>query len=123
MSSSKKKTYPLTRLVAAATGGYAIYCLAKPEHLSQALGEKGKAAEATDRVGYTYAARDLAISALAFVPKMAPVSAALRIAGDLGDAAVLGATGPEDNRSTLVGVPLTWGGITAAALLIDRARN
>lgn len=121
--SSSKKTYPLTRLVAAATGVYAIYSISKPEHLADALGKKGSAADAANDLAHAFAARDLAISALAFIPKMAPISAAMRITSDLGDAAILGSTGPDDRRSTLVGVPLTWGTLTAVALWIDRRRN
>lgn len=106
--------------MAAATAGYALFALAKPRHLADALEESGDAAAATDRMAYTYAVRDLAISALAFAPGLAPVSAGLRVAGDIGDAAILGVSGPASERAKLIGVPLVWGVLNTAALLADR---
>lgn len=116
-------SYPLTKAVAIATAAYAAYCIVAPRHVADALEETGDAARATDRVAYTYAARDLVKSALAFVPGLAPVAGALRIAGDLGDAVVLGATAPASARAKLIAVPLGWGALTGAALLIDKVRN
>lgn len=113
-------SYPLTRTMAALTAGYAVFAAARPRHLSSALDESGDAARATDRLARTYAVRDLSTSALAFVPGLAPVAAALRITGDLGDAAILGTTGPASERAKLVGVPLTWAALSAAALVLDR---
>ncbi|GAA4869102.1 hypothetical protein [Serinicoccus chungangensis] len=113
-------SYPLTKTMAALTAGYAVFAAARPRHLSSALDETGAAARATDRLAWTYAVRDLSTSALAFVPGLAPVAGLLRITGDLGDAAILGTTGPESERAKLAGVPLTWAALNAAALLLDR---
>lgn len=115
-----ENTYPLTKGMAVATAAYAVYALVKPSHLSGALQESGDAAAATHRMAYTYAVRDLSTSALAFVPGLAPVAAALRISGDAGDATILGATAPAEARAKLIAVPAAWGVLNALALLVDR---
>ncbi|MFK5584737.1 MULTISPECIES: hypothetical protein [unclassified Serinicoccus] len=118
-------TYVFSKAVAVATAGYALFAVARPQHLSDALGEKGAAADATHRTAYTYAARDLPISALTVLGRgeLPAAGALLRLAGDLGDAVVLGLTGPDGKRGTLVAVPLAWGGITLGALALDRWRD
>ena len=113
-------SYPLTKAMALGTAGYAVFAALRPRHLSHALEESGEAARATDRLAWTYAVRDLGTSALAFVPGMAPVAAVLRISGDVGDAAILSSTGPESARGKLAGVPLAWGALNTAALMLDR---
>lgn len=113
-------SYPLTKTMAALTAGYAVFAAVRPRHLASALDEHGAAARATDRLALTYAVRDLSTSALAFVPGLAPLAGVLRITGDLGDAAILGATGPGSERAKLVGVPLAWAALSTAALAIDR---
>ncbi|WP_151526477.1 hypothetical protein [Serinicoccus kebangsaanensis] len=112
-------SFPLTKIMAAATAGYAVFAAARPRHLASALDEHGPAARATDRLARTYAVRDLSTSALAFVPGGAPVAALLRITGDLGDAAILGSTVPPSVRAKVVGVPLAWGVLNTAALALD----
>lgn len=112
-------TYPLTKALAVGTATYAIFAATKPRHLADALQLSGPAAQATDRLAYTYAVRDLAISSLAFAPGMAPAAGLLRIVGDVGDAAVLGSSAPSESRSKVVGVPLAWGALNTIALLID----
>lgn len=115
-----ERTYPLTKTMAAATAAYAVYAAVKPRHLADALGETGARAGATDRLAYTYAVRDLLTSGLAFVPGFTPVAAGLRMAGDLGDATILGSTAPAEARAKLVAVPLGWAVLNAAALILDR---
>lgn len=117
--------YVFSKTVAVATAGYALFALARPQHLSDALEERGSAARATHRTAYTYAARDLPISALTVLGRgdLPAAGALLRLAGDLGDALVLGLTGPGSKRGTLAGVPLAWGAITVGALALDRWRD
>lgn len=118
-------SYPRTRALAAATAVYGVYAAAKPEHLPQALGES-ETGPGANRLPYTYAARDLTTSALGiFGPgRLIPVAAALRIAGDAGDATVLGLTTQNKVRVKVIGITLGWGAINAVGLALDlRARR
>ncbi len=74
------------------------------------------------RLSRTYGVRDLASTALLFTPERSLVRAgmALRIAGDLGDCAILGAsTADTDVRRKLVLITLGWAALNAAAWLVD----
>lgn len=115
--------HPLSRTLSLASAGYAVFAGLKPRHLADALGETGAQATAYDRMARTYAARDIGISVLgAFGPARAvPVSIALRVLNDLGDAWALG-TGRDDPavRRKVLGVTLGYAALNSAALLTDR---
>jgi hypothetical protein len=115
-----------SKLLLLATAGYGAFALAKPRHLADALEAPGEQAPAIDQMAYTYAGRDLSISALGLLsrnPTLVTAAMVLRILGDLSDAAVLGtaATKP-DVRAKVLGVTLGYAAVNAAALAADRRR-
>lgn len=120
-------SYRLSRLLSTGTAGYAAFALVKPSHLADAM-----QADRSDRSGYdllaqTYGVRDLAISSLGIFGRSAKtVKAAMliRIAMDLGDAAVLSArTDDEDVRRKVLAVTLGWAALNSLALVVDSRRN
>jgi hypothetical protein len=120
-------SHPLSRLLSTATAAYGGYALARPTHLWQAL-----RADSTDRDGLellarTYGVRDLTIGSLAVLgraPQTVRAAMLLRIAMDIGDAAVLSArTDDEDVRRKVLAVTLGWAGLNALALALDSARD
>ena len=120
-------SYKLSRLMSTATAGYGAFALVSPEHLGNAL-DAGKA----DRPGLsllaqTYGVRDLAISSLGIFGrsgKTVKAAMLLRIAMDLGDAALLsGKTDDDEIRTKVLAVTLGWAGLNALALVIDSVRN
>lgn len=116
------RRYPLSRVLGAATAAYAGYALARPGPLTRALQAAPSEEPALDRLARTYGVRDLASTALLFTGSTALIRAgmALRIAGDLGDCAILGTstTDPAVRRKV---VPITagWATLNAAAWLAD----
>jgi len=120
-------SYPLSRLLSTATAAYGGYALAQPGHLWQALQADRKHQAGLELLARTYGVRDLAISSLGiFGRSPATVKAAmlLRIAMDLGDAAVLSSQTDDDEiRNKILAVTLGWAGANALALLIDSARD
>ena len=119
-------SYRLSRALSAATAAYGGYALVRPAHLWQALQADRKDREGLELLARTYGVRDLAISALGvFGRSERTVRAAmlLRIAMDLGDAALLsGRTDDEDVRRKVLAVTLGWAGLNTAALAINSAR-
>ncbi len=116
--------YPLTRIMGAATSGYALYALAKPGHLADAMQTPSGQRPALDSLARTYGVRDLATSALLFGDsRMVRAAAAIRIAGDLGDAAILSAQAPTAQvRKKILGVTVSWAALNALAVWIDSRR-
>ncbi len=116
-------TYPRTRLVQLATAVYGAYALAQPEHLHSALPADVDRLTSR-RLSTTYAGRDLPISLLGAFgpPRLVPVALALRLAGDLTDAATLGSTTTGSSRTKVLGVTLGWGAVNLAAFAADRRR-
>lgn len=114
--------YLFSRVMGLATATYAGYALARPGHLTRALAAPPSQQSALDRLARTYGVRDLASTALLFTPDPALIRAgmALRIAGDLGDCAILG-TSVHDHavRRKLVATTLGWATLNAAAWLAD----
>ena len=114
-----------SKLISVLTAGYGAFALAKPRHLADNLEAPAGQAPAYDRMAYTYAGRDLAISGLALAsrnPSVISAAMALRIASDLADAGILGSESssrPNVQRKVL-GVTLGWAALNAAALLADR---
>ena len=123
---TRANPYTASRIVSAATAGYAVFAAVKPRHLARGLQAPEKHAPALDRVAYTYTGRDLSISALAFTgsPMGVRASILMRIVGDLTDATVLGAYAPnKDARRKVLGVTLGWAVVNAAALAWDERRT
>jgi hypothetical protein len=110
-----------------ASAAYGGYALAQPSHLWQALKSDRKDQEGLELLGRTYGVRDSAISLLAILGRSdETVRAAmlLRIAMDLGDAAVLSTrTKDPDVRRKVLAVTLGWAALNTAALAIDTRRN
>ena len=120
-------SYPLSRLLSAATATYGGYALAQPAHLWQALQADRKDREGLELLARTYGVRDLAISSLAvFGRRPGTVRAAmlLRIAMDLGDCALLTAKAEDDDvRAKVAAITLGWAGLNALALAVDSRRS
>jgi hypothetical protein len=120
-------SYPLSRLLSTATAAYGGYALARPAHLWQALQADRKDREGLELLARTYGVRDLAISSLGIFgrsPRTVKAAMLLRIAMDLGDAALLSTrTDDEEIRKKILGITLGWAGANTLALLIDSARD
>jgi hypothetical protein len=113
-----------SKLISLATAGYGAFAAAKPRHLADGLEAPAAQAPAFDRMAYTYAGRDLAISGLALVaksPSLVTAAMVLRIVGDLSDALVLstGTSKPAVQKKVLA-VTLGWAALNTAALVADR---
>ena len=80
-----------------------------------------------DLLAQTYGVRDLAISSLGVFgrsPRTVRAAMVLRIAMDLGDAALLATRiGPDQVRTKVLAVTLGWAGLNTLALLVDARRN
>jgi hypothetical protein len=96
------------RVMSVATAAYAVYALAKPEHLGRAIGSSDPM---WDTVARIFGVRDLAVSAVGVFgpPTAARAALAIRCALDFGDAAALGATLDGEARTKVLGVAGGWG--------------
>ena len=115
-------TYPLSRALSAATAAYGGFALARPAHLWQALDADRGDRDGLELLARTYGVRDLAISSLGMLGEARTVRAAmiLRIAMDLGDAALLSArTSDPAIRQKVLAVTLSWGALNTVALVLD----
>ncbi len=115
-----------SKLLSLATASYGAFALARPRHLAEGIEAPADQAPAFDRMAYTYAGRDLSISALALLsrnPSVVTGAMLLRIVGDLADAAIL-ATGTDkpEVRTKVLGVTLGWAALNTAALVADRRK-
>jgi hypothetical protein len=119
-------TQTLSRLMSAATAGYAAYALTRPEHLGRVMQADGAERHFYDQVARGYGVRDLAISALGLTgpARAVPVAIVLRIAGDLTDGAFLGSRAPNGQvRAKVLGATLGWAALNLTALVVDRRRT
>ncbi|HEU5038458.1 MAG TPA: hypothetical protein VFT70_15735 [Nocardioides sp.] len=119
-------SFPLSRFLSAATAAYGGYALTQPAHLWQALQADRKDREGLELLAMTYGVRDLAISSAGMFGRPGAVRAAmlLRIAMDLGDAALLSTrTDDPDVRRKVLAVTLGWAGLNALALAVDTVRD
>ncbi|MGB7450264.1 MAG: hypothetical protein WA892_14220 [Ornithinimicrobium sp.] len=117
-------TYPLSRILSTATAGYGVFALLKPDHLGTALEAPGEQMPAFDLMAYTYALRDIPVSAVgmfASSPRLVTGSMLMRIASDFGDATILGLNiADEQVRTKALKVTLGWGALNVLGLLLDR---
>lgn len=120
----------MLRLVGAATAVYGVAVTARPALLARPsglTGADGRAAEATEVSLRPVAWRDAACGlAMLLAPEGPALRAAtlLRIAADLGDAALLGATLPRRrHRVGAVAVSVGWGALSVAGLLGGRNQD
>ncbi len=117
-------TFPLSRVLSAGTAAYGLFALIKPDHLSSALEAPPEQKPAFDLMAYTYAARDIPVSAVgmfASSPAWVTASMLMRIFSDFGDAAILGINMDDPQvRNKALGVTIAWGLLNSAALAIDR---
>ena len=116
-----------SHLMSAATAGYAVFALAKPRHLGNALTRSPLKQPEYDLVARMFGPRDLALSALALVapsPRAREHAMIARVVLDLSDAAMLT---PEARTNTakakVLGATLTWASLNVAAILADRDRD
>jgi hypothetical protein len=120
-------TYPLSRIMSTASAAYGVYALTQPSHLWHALHSDRADQEGLELLARTYGVRDTAISTLAVLgrsDRTVRAAMVLRIAMDLGDAAVLGSrTEDRDLRRKVLGVTLGWAALNAVALGIDSRRS
>lgn len=120
-------TQSYSRIMSAATAGYAVFALVKPRHLGTALTRSPLKQPEYDLVARMFGPRDLALSALAL---LAPSASAreqamlARVALDLADAALLT---PEARtagaKAKVLGATLTWAGLNVAAIVADRQQR
>lgn len=119
----------LLRVVGVATAAYGAAVTLKPELLAKPSGlvdAAGRTAAHTRTSLRPLAWRDAASGiALALAPEGAALRTAawVRIAADLGDAALLGATLPREARAKAVAVSVGWGSLSVAALCHRRDRR
>jgi hypothetical protein len=120
-------SHRLSRLMSTATAGYGAYALANPQHLGQVLEVDAQDRPGMDLLAQTYGVRDLVISSLGIFgrsPRTVRAAMVLRIAMDLGDAALLSTrVGPGRVRTKVLAVTLGWAGLNSLALLVDARRN
>lgn len=117
-------TYPLSRILSTATAAYGAYALLRPDHLGSALEAPAEQMAAFDLMAYTYALRDIPVSAVAMFAssdQLVVGSMLMRIASDLGDATILGlGVTDEQGRATALKVTLGWAALNLVGLLLDR---
>ncbi len=113
-----------SKLLSLATAAYGAFALAKPRHLADGIEAPADQAPAFDQMAYTYAGRDLSISGLAIAssnPALVTAAMALRILGDLSDAAILSTgTSKAGVQKKVLAVTLGWAALNTVALVADR---
>lgn len=118
-------SYRLSRMMSTATAGYGVFALVNPAHLPDALQADKEDRPGLELLAETYGVRDLAISALGIFgrsPRTVRAAMLLRIAMDLGDAALLSTKTDDEVRQKVLAVTLGWAGLNALALLVDSVR-
>ena len=118
-------SYRLSRMMSTATAGYGVFALANPAHLPDALQADKEDRPGLELLAETYGVRDLAISALGIFgrsPRTVRAAMLLRIAMDLGDAALLATKTDDEVRKKVLAVTLGWAGLNALALVVDSVR-
>lgn len=113
----------ILRAVGAATALYGLAVTARPSLLARPSGLTNAAGHVADHTAISLrplAWRDLASGVALAVAPSGPAlrtAAAVRLAADFGDAALLAVTLPPERRVKAVAVSVGWGALTAAGLL------
>src|SRR5690349_4378478 len=118
-------TYRLSRLLSAATASYGAFALARPGHLPDALQADKEDRPGLELLAETYGVRDLAISSRGMFGRSERTGRAamiLRIAMDLGAAALLSPKPADEFRQKVLAVTRGGAGPNTLALVIDSAR-
>lgn len=117
-------TLSYSKLISAATAGYAVFALVKPRHLGKALTKSPLKQPEYDLVARMFGPRDLVISALALVaPSPAARERAMvaRVTLDLSDAVLLTPEArTKAGKAKVLGATLTWAALNVAAIVADR---
>lgn len=120
-------SYKLSRLMSTGTAGYGAFALAVPEHLADALQADKEDRPGLELLAQTYGVRDLVIGSFGMFGrsgKTVKTAMLIRIAMDLGDAALLSTRTKDDaTRQKVLAITLGWAGLNALALVIDSLRN
>ncbi len=112
-----------SRVLSAATLGYAVFSLVKPEHLGKAMESDAFEQPTYDTIARVYGVRDVVIGGLGVIgtPRAVRTAMGLRIAGDLADAVVLSTRAPNGKvRTKVLAVTLGYAALNVAALVRDR---
>lgn len=115
-------SHVLSRAMSAATLGYAVFSLVKPEHLGSAMGSDAFEQPTYDKLARAYGVRDVVIGGLGLVgsPRAVRAAMGLRIAGDVADCVVLASRAPDAKvRAKVIAVTLGYGALNVAALVRD----
>jgi hypothetical protein len=110
----------LSRTVSAATLGYAVFALVKPEHLGSVMESDAFEQPTYDKLAKAYGVRDLVIGGLGLLgtPRVVRAAMGLRVAGDLADAVVLASRAPNARvRTKVLVVTLGYAALNVAALV------
>jgi hypothetical protein len=118
-------SFPLSRVMSAATAAYGAYALAEPRHLGNAVDPEN--ASDYDLLAHTYGVRDLIISGFGLLGRSdlaVSTSMRIRILCDVGDGVLLAMRAKHDQaRAKVLGVTLGWASLNALALRADRRRS
>jgi hypothetical protein len=120
-------SYALSRMTSTATAAYGAFCLARPEHLGQAVGADGGDEQAGyDLLAQVFGVRDLAISTFGVLgrsDRTVRTAMWIRIACDVGDGVVLALRADdEQTRAKVLGATLGWGTLNLIAVSLDKRR-
>jgi hypothetical protein len=118
--------HPLTKALAVATLGYSAWVVTRADTLRAQLDDPIDWDRPASRLAWTYAGRDVPISALALLGGVqgARTGALLRIAGDVTDAITLGSTASSSGaRRKAAAVAAGYGVVNAVALVLDERRH
>jgi hypothetical protein len=111
------------RIMGIATAAYGLWAWARPDALARATGAAAPGDPALTAWSRTYGVRDMAGGVALAIAPAGPALAtavALRLAVDLGDAAVLAQLPAIDTRRRLVPICLGWAALTALAARLAR---
>jgi hypothetical protein len=118
--------HPLTKALAVVTLGYSAWVVTRADTLRTQLDDPHEWQRPASRLAWTYAGRDVPISALALLGGVqgARTGALLRIAGDVTDAITLGATASSSSaRRRAAAVAAGYGALNVLALVADERRH
>jgi len=117
-------TTSYSKIMSAATAGYAVFALVKPRHLGKALTRSPLKQPEYDVVAQLFGPRDLAVSALAlFAPTPVAQERAMiaRVVLDLSDAVLLTREASHAaGKAKVLGATITWASLNVGAILADR---